>query len=94
MAWNADGKCSQIPMDAVQLNDIGMIAKGAQKHDFTKCSLGVSFITECIEYFLYGNDLLRFSINCLPNDAVCTFSQTLWMRIRMVDANEWIANHV
>lgn len=65
------------PVYAVQLNDIWMISKCSQEHNFTKGALSIGFITKCIEYFFNSNDLFRFFINRFPHNSIRTFAQPL-----------------
>lgn len=61
-------------MNTIQLNNVWMIAKSAQKHDFAKGSLCIGFIAESVENFLNSYRFLCFPVQCLPHYAICSFS--------------------
>lgn len=62
-------------MNTVQLYDIRMIPEGLQEHDFPESSLRVRLVPEGVEDLLDRDGLAGFSINRLPDDAVCAFSE-------------------
>ena len=63
-----------LPVYAVQLYNVWMIAQCSQQHYFAKCSLSICFISKCIENFLDSNGFLCSLINRLPHNAICTLA--------------------
>jgi len=54
----------------VQSNDVWMISKLLQEHDLSERPLGICLVTESIEDLLQCDNLARFLIDRLPNNAV------------------------
>lgn len=64
-------------MHTVQLHDVGVVAEGAQEHDFTEGALGIGLITERVENLFHGHGFVGTAVNGPPNNSICTTTQTL-----------------
>lgn len=65
------------PVHAVELNDIRVVAEGAQEHDFAEGALGVGFIAKSVEYLLDSHQFGRVPIHGLPNNSIGTSAKSL-----------------
>lgn len=52
------------------MHDVRMIGKFLEKHNLAKRSLGIDFVSECIEDFLQSDNLTRLLVNGLPNNPI------------------------
>lgn len=64
-------------VDAVQLDNVGMVAKGPKEHDLPEGPLCVRFIAKGIEDLLYSHRFSCALIRCSPYDTVSTAAKAL-----------------
>ena len=61
----------------LQSNDIWVTVKLSQEDNFTKSTLSIGGILECIEHFFDGKHIFLLLVYCLPHHSISTLPKFL-----------------